>query len=93
MFYHVIWPIKVTNQIPVLEQGEVHKDSNTTLFGVHGKHNVWHVLVEKDFQIVQGKLTASAVGQIVGLQSNEIKLIASEYAEKVSSNILMFNVF
>uniref|UniRef100_A0A3P8X3F8 Coiled-coil domain-containing protein 93 n=1 Tax=Cynoglossus semilaevis TaxID=244447 RepID=A0A3P8X3F8_CYNSE len=39
---------------------------------------------EKDFRIVQGKLTASAVGQIVGLQSNEIKLIASEYAEKQS---------
>lgn len=32
---------------------------------------------------VQGKLTASAVGQIVGLQSEEIKQIASEYAEKV----------
>ncbi|KAM4731603.1 coiled-coil domain-containing protein 93 isoform 1-T1 [Anableps anableps] len=30
----------------------------------------------------EGKLTASAVGQIVGLQSEEIKLIASEYAEK-----------
>lgn len=34
---------------------------------------------------VQGRLTASAVGQIVGLQSEEIKQIASEYAEKVSS--------
>uniref|UniRef100_A0A7N8XZV2 Coiled-coil domain-containing protein 93 n=1 Tax=Mastacembelus armatus TaxID=205130 RepID=A0A7N8XZV2_9TELE len=32
--------------------------------------------------LVQGKLTASAVGQIVGLQSEEIKQIASEYAEK-----------
>uniref|UniRef100_A0A8C6MHG6 Coiled-coil domain-containing protein 93 n=1 Tax=Nothobranchius furzeri TaxID=105023 RepID=A0A8C6MHG6_NOTFU len=31
---------------------------------------------------VQGKLTASAVGHIVGLQSEEIKQIASEYAEK-----------
>ncbi|KAF3695212.1 Coiled-coil domain-containing protein 93 [Channa argus] len=31
-----------------------------------------------------GKLTASAVGQIVGLQSEEIKQIASEYAEKQS---------
>ncbi|XP_060945140.1 coiled-coil domain-containing protein 93 isoform X2 [Limanda limanda] len=30
----------------------------------------------------EGKLTASAVGQIVGLQSEEIKQIASEYAEK-----------
>uniref|UniRef100_A0A3B4AEQ9 Coiled-coil domain-containing protein 93 n=1 Tax=Periophthalmus magnuspinnatus TaxID=409849 RepID=A0A3B4AEQ9_9GOBI len=30
----------------------------------------------------QGKLTASAVGQIVGLQSEEIKQIASEYKEK-----------
>ncbi|XP_069011293.1 coiled-coil domain-containing protein 93 isoform X1 [Embiotoca jacksoni] len=32
----------------------------------------------------EGKLTASAVGQIVGLQSAEIKQIASEYAEKQS---------
>ncbi|XP_056245825.1 coiled-coil domain-containing protein 93 isoform X1 [Seriola aureovittata] len=32
----------------------------------------------------EGKLTASAVGQIVGLQSQEIKQIASEYAEKQS---------
>ncbi|KAM8856154.1 coiled-coil domain-containing protein 93 isoform 2-T2 [Spinachia spinachia] len=30
----------------------------------------------------EGKLTASAVGQIVGLQSEEIKQIVSEYAEK-----------
>ncbi|KAM9850579.1 coiled-coil domain-containing protein 93 isoform 2-T2 [Aulostomus maculatus] len=30
----------------------------------------------------EGKLTASAVGQIVGQQSEEIKQIASEYAEK-----------
>uniref|UniRef100_A0A3Q2P861 Coiled-coil domain-containing protein 93 n=1 Tax=Fundulus heteroclitus TaxID=8078 RepID=A0A3Q2P861_FUNHE len=30
----------------------------------------------------EGKLTASAVGQIVELQSEEIKLIATEYAEK-----------
>uniref|UniRef100_A0A672ZU70 Coiled-coil domain-containing protein 93 n=1 Tax=Sphaeramia orbicularis TaxID=375764 RepID=A0A672ZU70_9TELE len=30
----------------------------------------------------EGKLTASAVGQIVGLQSEEIKQIASEYAGK-----------
>lgn len=30
----------------------------------------------------EGKLTASAVGQIVGLQCEKIKLIASEYAEK-----------
>uniref|UniRef100_A0A672IGQ6 Coiled-coil domain-containing protein 93 n=1 Tax=Salarias fasciatus TaxID=181472 RepID=A0A672IGQ6_SALFA len=30
----------------------------------------------------EGKLTASAVGQLVGLQSEEIKQIASEYAEK-----------
>nr|XP_020462211.1 coiled-coil domain-containing protein 93 [Monopterus albus] len=34
----------------------------------------------------EGKLSASAVGQIVGLQSEEIKLIASEYAEKVSTS-------
>lgn len=31
----------------------------------------------------QGRLTASSVGQIVGLQSDEIKQIVSEYAEKV----------
>ncbi|XP_029690061.1 coiled-coil domain-containing protein 93 isoform X1 [Takifugu rubripes] len=30
----------------------------------------------------EGRLTASAVGQIVGLQSEEIKQMASEYAEK-----------
>uniref|UniRef100_A0A8C2Z2U1 Coiled-coil domain-containing protein 93 n=1 Tax=Cyclopterus lumpus TaxID=8103 RepID=A0A8C2Z2U1_CYCLU len=34
------------------------------------------------FILVQGKLTVSAVGQIVGLQSEEIKQIVSEYAEK-----------
>uniref|UniRef100_A0A1A7X1V8 Coiled-coil domain-containing protein 93 n=1 Tax=Iconisemion striatum TaxID=60296 RepID=A0A1A7X1V8_9TELE len=34
--------------------------------------------------IEEGKLTASAVGHIVGLQSEEIKQIASEYAEKQS---------
>lgn len=31
----------------------------------------------------QGRLTAGTVGQIVGLQSDEIKQIVSEYAEKV----------
>uniref|UniRef100_A0A671TU01 Coiled-coil domain-containing protein 93 n=1 Tax=Sparus aurata TaxID=8175 RepID=A0A671TU01_SPAAU len=36
------------------------------------------------FTFCNGKLTASAVGQIVGLQSEEIKQIASEYAEKQS---------
>ncbi|CAL1581959.1 unnamed protein product [Knipowitschia caucasica] len=34
--------------------------------------------------IEEGKLTASAVGQIVGLQSEEIKQIASEYKDKQS---------
>ncbi|XP_055008214.1 LOW QUALITY PROTEIN: coiled-coil domain-containing protein 93 [Boleophthalmus pectinirostris] len=34
--------------------------------------------------IEEGRLTASAVGQIVGLQSEEIKQIASEYKEKQS---------
>nr|XP_019955166.1 PREDICTED: coiled-coil domain-containing protein 93 [Paralichthys olivaceus] len=34
----------------------------------------------------EGKLTASAVGQIVGLQSEEIKQIASEYAEKLQAS-------
>ena len=33
--------------------------------------------------VEQGKLTASAVGSIVGMQSAEIQQIASEYAEKV----------
>uniref|UniRef100_A0A669CPL6 Coiled-coil domain-containing protein 93 n=1 Tax=Oreochromis niloticus TaxID=8128 RepID=A0A669CPL6_ORENI len=33
--------------------------------------------------VFQGKLTASAVGQLVGLQSEEIKQFASEYAEKL----------
>ncbi|XP_066467960.1 coiled-coil domain-containing protein 93 isoform X2 [Tiliqua scincoides] len=32
----------------------------------------------------EGRLTASSVGQIVGLQSDEIKQIVSEYAEKQS---------
>uniref|UniRef100_A0A3B3XK66 Coiled-coil domain-containing protein 93 n=1 Tax=Poecilia mexicana TaxID=48701 RepID=A0A3B3XK66_9TELE len=41
------------------------------------------VLEEDKLQAAEeGKLTASAVGQIVGLQSEEIKLIASEYAGK-----------
>ncbi|KAJ1175640.1 hypothetical protein NDU88_000927 [Pleurodeles waltl] len=35
-------------------------------------------------QIEEGRLTASTVGQIVGLQSEEIKQIVSEYAEKQS---------
>uniref|UniRef100_A0A672ZWG1 Coiled-coil domain-containing protein 93 n=1 Tax=Sphaeramia orbicularis TaxID=375764 RepID=A0A672ZWG1_9TELE len=43
---------------------------------------------EDDLQAAEevgtGKLTASAVGQIVGLQSEEIKQIASEYAGKQS---------
>lgn len=43
-------------------------------------------MVVVDCVHLQGKLTASAVGQIVGLQSEEIKQIASEYAEKVSNN-------
>uniref|UniRef100_A0A665W012 Coiled-coil domain-containing protein 93 n=1 Tax=Echeneis naucrates TaxID=173247 RepID=A0A665W012_ECHNA len=36
----------------------------------------------EEVSTVCGKLMASAVGQIVGLQSEEIKQIASEYAEK-----------
>ena len=39
------------------------------------------------FCLLQGKLTASAVGSIVGMQSAEIQQIASEYAEKVSEDI------
>lgn len=46
-------------------------------------------LIQDQFELTavrwQGRLTASAVGQIVGLQSEEIKQIASEYAEKVSA--------
>uniref|UniRef100_A0AAX7W4S9 Coiled-coil domain-containing protein 93 n=1 Tax=Astatotilapia calliptera TaxID=8154 RepID=A0AAX7W4S9_ASTCA len=57
-------------------------------------HGVVDVSEEEDLQAVeevrtlftdlcfQGKLTASAVGQLVGLQSEEIKQFASEYAEK-----------
>ena len=33
---------------------------------------------------MQDKLTASAVGSIVGMKSDEIQQIASEYEEKVS---------
>uniref|UniRef100_A0A8C3XJ88 Coiled-coil domain-containing protein 93 n=1 Tax=Chelydra serpentina TaxID=8475 RepID=A0A8C3XJ88_CHESE len=39
----------------------------------------------------EGRLTASTVGQIVGLQSDEIKQIASEYAEKVCSFLVTFD--
>uniref|UniRef100_A0AAX7T3J8 Coiled-coil domain-containing protein 93 n=1 Tax=Astatotilapia calliptera TaxID=8154 RepID=A0AAX7T3J8_ASTCA len=58
-------------------------------------HGVVDVSEEEDLQAVeevrtlftdlcfQGKLTASAVGQLVGLQSEEIKQFASEYAEKL----------
>ncbi|XP_008436822.1 coiled-coil domain-containing protein 93 isoform X2 [Poecilia reticulata] len=45
--------------------------------------SITDVLEEDKLQAAEeGKLTASAVGQIVGLQSEEIKLIASEYAGK-----------
>lgn len=44
-------------------------------------------IVANEIVLLQGKLTASAVGQIVGLQSEEIKQISSEYAEKVSNNL------
>lgn len=40
---------------------------------------------------MQGKLTASAVGQIVGLQSEEIKQIASKYAEKVRAVVGIYS--
>ena len=36
------------------------------------------------FLCMQDKLTASAVGSIVGMKSDEIQQIASEYEEKVS---------
>uniref|UniRef100_A0A8C7VIG2 Coiled-coil domain-containing protein 93 n=1 Tax=Oncorhynchus mykiss TaxID=8022 RepID=A0A8C7VIG2_ONCMY len=38
---------------------------------------------EEYLQAAEGRLTASTVGQIVGLQSEEMKQIASEYAEKL----------
>ena len=37
-----------------------------------------------EFLCMQDKLTASAVGSIVGMKSDEIQQIASEYEEKVS---------
>lgn len=37
----------------------------------------------------QGRLTASTVGQIVGLQSDEIKQMVTEYAEKVKTPQIM----
>uniref|UniRef100_A0AAX7VRC8 Coiled-coil domain-containing protein 93 n=1 Tax=Astatotilapia calliptera TaxID=8154 RepID=A0AAX7VRC8_ASTCA len=43
---------------------------------------VHSTLLEYGSLCFQGKLTASAVGQLVGLQSEEIKQFASEYAEK-----------
>uniref|UniRef100_A0AAX7V557 Coiled-coil domain-containing protein 93 n=1 Tax=Astatotilapia calliptera TaxID=8154 RepID=A0AAX7V557_ASTCA len=49
---------------------------------------VHSTLLEYGSLCFQGKLTASAVGQLVGLQSEEIKQFASEYAEKVSSSTL-----
>uniref|UniRef100_A0A7N6AQZ1 Coiled-coil domain-containing protein 93 n=1 Tax=Anabas testudineus TaxID=64144 RepID=A0A7N6AQZ1_ANATE len=50
------------------------------------KLEVAKLIETRDFAVDSspGKLTASAVGQIVGLQSEEIKQIASEYAEKQS---------
>uniref|UniRef100_A0A672MJ31 Coiled-coil domain-containing protein 93 n=1 Tax=Sinocyclocheilus grahami TaxID=75366 RepID=A0A672MJ31_SINGR len=39
------------------------------------------------FLIKAGKLSASTVGQIVGLQSEEIKQIATEYAEKAERSV------
>ncbi|XP_052462492.1 coiled-coil domain-containing protein 93-like isoform X2 [Carassius gibelio] len=35
----------------------------------------------------EGKLSASTVGQIVGLQSEEIKQIDTEYAEKIERSV------
>uniref|UniRef100_A0AAQ4QXC8 Coiled-coil domain-containing protein 93 n=1 Tax=Gasterosteus aculeatus aculeatus TaxID=481459 RepID=A0AAQ4QXC8_GASAC len=48
-------------------------------------------LLDQDrLQVVEeGKLTASAVGQIVGLQSEEIKQIVSEYAEKLADRSVL----
>uniref|UniRef100_A0A672N3M6 Coiled-coil domain-containing protein 93 n=1 Tax=Sinocyclocheilus grahami TaxID=75366 RepID=A0A672N3M6_SINGR len=43
---------------------------------------------EEDLQAAEeGKLSASTVGQIVGLQSEEIKQIATEYAEKAERSV------
>lgn len=50
-----------------------------------------HVSNKVTERVPQGKLTASAVGQLVGLQSEEIKQFASEYAEKVSAPQLLLH--
>lgn len=42
-------------------------------------------LYKRQSILLQGKLTASTVGSIVGMQSEEIQQIALEYAEKVST--------
>uniref|UniRef100_A0A8C9T0Q1 Coiled-coil domain-containing protein 93 n=1 Tax=Scleropages formosus TaxID=113540 RepID=A0A8C9T0Q1_SCLFO len=38
--------------------------------------------------LMQGRLTASTVGHIVGMQSEEIKLMASDYADRQSERLL-----
>lgn len=42
---------------------------------------------------MQDKLTASAVGSIVGMRSEEIQQIASHYEEKVSHTLHIASVF
>uniref|UniRef100_A0A4W6E104 Coiled-coil domain-containing protein 93 n=1 Tax=Lates calcarifer TaxID=8187 RepID=A0A4W6E104_LATCA len=69
----------------LLEYGKALMDSGSQLV----PSGMAEMSEEEDLQAAEevstlcnGKLTASAVGQIVGLQSEEIKQMASEYAEK-----------
>uniref|UniRef100_A0A4W6DXZ1 Coiled-coil domain-containing protein 93 n=1 Tax=Lates calcarifer TaxID=8187 RepID=A0A4W6DXZ1_LATCA len=71
----------------LLEYGKALMDSGSQLV----PSGMAEMSEEEDLQAAEevstlcnGKLTASAVGQIVGLQSEEIKQMASEYAEKQS---------
>ena len=54
---------------------------------VHSECALWLYLF-CIFVTSQGRLAASTVGYIVGLQSEEIKQIATEYAEKVIFQLL-----
>ena len=42
---------------------------------------------------LQGKVTASAVGSIVGMQSEQIQQAASEYAKKVRASDYMIYTY
>ncbi|XP_047226637.1 coiled-coil domain-containing protein 93 isoform X2 [Girardinichthys multiradiatus] len=66
------------------KQCKQNKEDEGNVCGSHVMPaGIVEMLEEDNLQAAEeGKLTASAVGQIVQLQSEEIKLIASEYAEK-----------